>query len=204
MSNPARILMIDNYDSFVFNLVQYFGELGAYVDVVRNNQISVSEIADLNYDGIVISPGPGSPIDAGISLDLVVELGPTTPIFGVCLGHQVIGQAFGSNIVRAPIPMHGKTSMINHSGTGIFEGIKSPLKVTRYHSLIVDGASIPEDNLIVTATTSDGLIMAMAHSIYPMHSVQFHPESIFSESGKELISNFLTIARKFSLAPTTS
>lgn len=195
----AKILVIDNYDSFVFNLVQYFGELGSHVDVVRNDQISIQEIAQRNYQSIVISPGPGRPRDAGICIDIIQTFGQITPIFGVCLGHQAIGEAFGAQIVRAPIPMHGKTSMITHEGTKLFKDVENPFRATRYHSLIVDEATLPLD-LIVTARSEDGLIMAMAHKSWPIQSVQFHPESIYTTAGKKIIANFLQGQKNLSLA----
>lgn len=187
------ILIIDNYDSFTYNLVQYFGELGEEVKVVRNDKITLDEIAALAPQQIVISPGPGAPADAGISLDVIRTFGPTIPILGVCLGHQAIGQAYGAEIVRAPYLMHGKTSPVLHNGDPLFADLPSPFTATRYHSLVVQAEDLP-DCLIVTARTEDGLIMAMRHQDYPVFGVQFHPESILTEGGKRMLQNFLTTA----------
>lgn len=192
------ILVIDNYDSFTYNLVQYLGELGgelpvaAEVPVFRNDQISLAEIQAMQPDGVVISPGPGRPEDAGISLDLIKELGPTLPILGVCLGHQSIGQAFGGKIVSAPTLMHGKTSEITHANTGVFKGLPQPFTATRYHSLVIDRPSCPPD-LEITAWIEDGTIMGIRHRTWPhLQGVQFHPESILTQAGKSLLRNFLT------------
>lgn len=192
------IIVIDNYDSFTYNLVQYLGELGAelivaaHVKVYRNDQISVAEIRDLKPDGVVISPGPGRPEDAGISQALIAELGATLPILGVCLGHQSIGQVFGGKIVAAPELMHGKTSQIYHSGMGVFQGLDTPITATRYHSLVIDKESCPEV-LEITGWLEDGSIMGVRHRDYPhIQGVQFHPESILTNSGKSLLRNFLT------------
>jgi anthranilate synthase component II len=192
------IIVIDNYDSFTYNLVQYLGELGrAYpiandLRVYRNDQISLDEIRALAPDAIVISPGPGRPEDAGISLEIIRELGPTLPILGVCLGHQSIGQVYGGDIVCAPSLMHGKTSPIFHSGVGVFEQLDNPFIATRYHSLIIERATCPAV-LEITAWTEDGIIMGVRHREYPhLQGVQFHPESILTESGKQLLQNFLT------------
>ena len=191
------IIVIDNYDSFTYNLVQYLGELGAdlpvadQVAVYRNDQISLEEIRQLQPAAVVISPGPGRPEDAGISLELIRQLGPTMPIFGVCLGHQSIGQVFGGNIVSAPTLMHGKTSPVIHAGAGIFEGLESPLTATRYHSLVIERESCPEV-LEITAWVEDGTIMGVRHREYPhIEGVQFHPESVLTSSGKQLLRNFL-------------
>jgi anthranilate synthase component 2 len=191
------ILVIDNYDSFTYNLVQYLGELGtelpvaAEVQVYRNDQIDIDRIRQLQPDGIVISPGPGYPDNAGISLALIEQLGTTTPILGVCLGHQSIGQVFGGTITRAPELMHGKTSPILHSNIGVFQGLPSPFTATRYHSLVIDRATCP-DVLEVTAWVEDGTIMGVRHRTYPhIQGVQFHPESILTEGGKQLLRNFL-------------
>lgn len=192
------ILVIDNYDSFTYNLVQYLGELGrelpvaSEIQVHRNDQIDLNQIRQLQPDGIVISPGPGRPEDAGISLQLIEELGETTPILGVCLGHQSIGQVFGGKIIRAPILMHGKTSQVHHSGVGVFAGLDDPFVATRYHSLVIDRETIP-NVLEVTAWVDDGTIMGVQHRNYShIQGVQFHPESILTHSGKELLRNFLT------------
>lgn len=191
------ILVIDNYDSFTYNLVQYLGELGTEfpvakeIQVYRNDQISIEEIRQLEPDGIVISPGPGDPDQAGISLQLIQELGPQVPLLGVCLGHQSIGQVFGGKIVSAPVLMHGKTSQVHHTGVGVFQGLENPLTATRYHSLMIERQEFPEV-LEVTAWVDDGTIMGVRHRQYPhIQGVQFHPESVLTESGKELLRNFL-------------
>jgi anthranilate synthase component 2 len=191
------IIVIDNYDSFTYNLVQYLGELGAElpvareVQVYRNDQISLAEIRSLQPAAVVISPGPGRPEDAGISLELIRQLGPTMPILGVCLGHQSIGQVFGGKIVAAPVLMHGKTSQVQHAGVGVFQGVESPLTATRYHSLVIEKQSCPEV-LEITAWVEDGTIMGVRHREYPhIEGVQFHPESILTTSGKQLLRNFL-------------
>lgn len=189
--------MIDNYDSFTYNLVQYLGELGAElaiaadIQVYRNDQITLEQVRQLQPDAIVISPGPGRPDDAGVSLQLIQELGATTPILGVCLGHQSIGQVFGGQVVSAPVLMHGKVSSIHHNGAGVFAGLESPLTATRYHSLVVDNEKLP-DILEVTAWVDDGTIMGLRHRQYPhIQGVQFHPESVLTGSGKALLRNFL-------------
>ncbi|MEG5160032.1 aminodeoxychorismate/anthranilate synthase component II [Microcoleus sp. AT3-A2] len=191
------IIVIDNYDSFTYNLVQYLGELGAElpvareVQVYRNDQISLAEISQLQPAAVVISPGPGRPEDAGISLELIKELGPTLPILGVCLGHQSIGQVFGGKIVSAPVLMHGKTSEVEHAGVGVFQGVESPMIATRYHSLVIEKQTCPEV-LEITAWVEDGTIMGVRHREYPhIEGVQFHPESILTTSGKQLLRNFL-------------
>ncbi len=186
------ILVIDNYDSFTYNLVQYLGELGSEVRVVRNDQTSVGEIEALKPERIVISPGPCTPNEAGISLNVIRELAGQVPILGVCLGHQAIGQAFGGQVVRAPYLMHGKTSKIVHDGRTIFAGLENPFTATRYHSLIVDLESLP-DVLEITARSSDGLIMGLRHREFLCEGVQFHPESILTDVGKDLLKNFLAI-----------
>ncbi|MEZ4590745.1 MAG: aminodeoxychorismate/anthranilate synthase component II [Chloroflexota bacterium] len=183
------LVVIDNYDSFTYNLVQYLGELGQEIQVFRNDQVTLEEIRALNPDHIVISPGPGDPNDGGISLEVLREFGPTTPIFGVCLGHQCIGQAYGGKVVRAPRLMHGKVSKVYHNGNGVFSGVPSPFNATRYHSLIVE-EPIPDD-LEVTAFTSQGEVMGVRHKEYPTVGVQFHPESILTEHGKRILQNFL-------------
>lgn len=191
------ILVIDNYDSFTYNLVQYLGELGQTlnvareIEVFRNDQITIEEIIDKQPDAIVISPGPGTPDDAGISLQIIEQLGPILPILGVCLGHQSIGQVYGGNVIGAPELMHGKTSPVRHNSTGVFAGLANPLTATRYHSLVIDPATCPEV-LEVTAWVEDGTIMGVRHRDYPhIQGVQFHPESVLTESGKELLKNFL-------------
>jgi anthranilate synthase component II len=187
------LLLIDNYDSFTYNLVHYLGELGADCEVHRNDAISVADVLKAKPKAIVLSPGPCTPNEAGICLDLVARAGKEIPILGVCLGHQTIGQAYGGKVVRAKEPMHGKLSTIRHQGTGLFEGLSDRIEVTRYHSLIVERTSLPSD-LSVTAETSDGIIMGLAHIRHPVHGVQFHPESIASEAGHELLANFLRLA----------
>ena len=191
-------LLIDNYDSFTYNLWHYLGELGAEVVVRRNDALSVGEALALRPQGIVISPGPSDPDRAGICLDLVRRAG-RVPVLGVCLGHQAIGQAFGGIVTRAKVPMHGKVSAIRHDGTGLFAGLPNPLAATRYHSLIVDRTSLPA-TLAVTAETEDGLVMGLAHRERPVHGVQFHPESIASQGGHDLLRNFLRLAAAESLA----
>ncbi|MDF1734900.1 MAG: aminodeoxychorismate/anthranilate synthase component II [Minwuia sp.] len=187
------ILLIDNYDSFTYNLVHYLGELGASVTVWRNDMISVADALALKPEAVVLSPGPGRPESAGISLDLVRNAPADLPIFGVCLGHQTIGEAFGAEVVRADELMHGKTSRVRHAGTGVFEGLPDGFSATRYHSLTVAPASVP-DVLEVTARTDDGVIMGLQHRDRPVHGVQFHPESIASEHGHALLGNFLNSA----------
>jgi anthranilate synthase component 2 len=192
---PA-VILIDNYDSFTFNLAHYLGALGAEVSVWRNDEISVAEALGANPDAIVLSPGPATPDTAGICLDLVRAAGARVPLLGVCLGHQAIGQAFGGEVVRAPLPMHGKLSRISHNARGVFRGINGPFQATRYHSLLVDRASAPAE-LEITAETEDGLIMGLSHRALPVHGVQFHPESIASDHGFLILQNFLDLARAF-------
>ncbi len=187
----AAVVVIDNYDSFVYNLVQYLGELGAEPMVFRHDEITVDELASRNADGILISPGPGTPDDAGISNAVIEALGATTPVLGVCLGHQCIGQVFGGRIVRAPTIMHGKTSWVHHEGKGVFAGLADPFEATRYHSLVIEPDSVP-NVLEVTATTEDGVIMGVAHKDLPIQGVQFHPESILTTVGHDLIRGWLT------------
>ena len=184
------ILVIDNYDSFTYNLVQYLGELGAEMRVVRNDAISVDEVETMRPERIVISPGPGTPDDAGVSLDVIRRFGATTPILGVCLGHQSIGQAYGATVARAPAQMHGKTSQIRHENAGVFSGLSNPFTATRYHSLVVLRDTVPPE-LEVTAWSEDGLIMGLRHRQHPVEGVQFHPESILTLEGKTLLANFL-------------
>ena len=190
------IILIDNYDSFTFNLVHYFGELGEEVRVHRNDKIASTAVLAADPDAIVLSPGPCTPKEAGICLDLIKTASGKIPIFGVCLGHQAIGEAFGGKVVRAPKPVHGKLSEIRHNGTGIFRGINASFNATRYHSLVVERESLPAD-LAATANTDDGLIMGLAHKRLPVHGVQFHPESIASEHGHLLLRNFLDIAAQW-------
>ena len=193
-----RLLVIDNYDSFTYNLVHFLGELGAEPQVHRNDRITVDQVAALAPDAIVLSPGPCTPNEAGICLELIAELGAETPILGVCLGHQAIGQAMGGEVIRAPELMHGKTSRIEHSGKGLFRGLNSGFEATRYHSLTVRPESLPPV-LEVTAHTADGIIMGLQHKSLPLHGVQFHPESIASENGHALLQNFLNLAHDFNL-----
>lgn len=186
-----RILVIDNYDSFVYNLVQYLGELGAEPVVVRNDDLTLDEALALQPDGVLISPGPGRPEDAGITCDAVAAFAQAgVPVLGVCLGHQAIGQVFGGDVVSAPALMHGKTSPVHHHGTGVFSGLPEPLVATRYHSLVVDPNTVP-DTLEVTAQTSDGIIMGLRHRTLDVEGVQFHPESILTASGHDLLANFV-------------
>jgi anthranilate synthase component 2 len=189
----SRVLVIDNYDSFTWNLVHLIGPLASSVDVVRNDATSVREVLDAAPDAIVLSPGPRTPNEAGICLDTVRELGPRIPVFGVCLGLQTIGQVFGGAVVRAPEPMHGKVSEVAHRGETVFRGLNGPFRATRYHSLIVERATCPAE-LAVTAETDDGLIMGLSHRTLPIHGVQFHPESILSEHGVTIMRNFLDLA----------
>lgn len=194
-----KVALIDNYDSFTWNLVHYLGELGADVDVYRNDAITVDELKAKKPDAIVLSPGPCTPNEAGICLEVIEKLGSDTPIFGVCLGQQSIGQAYGGNVVRAPSPVHGKLSLVKHSGEGVMRGINGPFQATRYHSLVVDRETMPKD-LKVTAQTDDGLVMSLSHEKHPVHGVQFHPESIASEHGRVILKNFLDLAAAWNAA----
>lgn len=184
------ILLIDNYDSFTYNLYQYLTELGAQVEVRRNDAVTVGEVEKLRPEKIVISPGPKTPKDAGVSMEVIVSLGPSTPTLGICLGHQCIGQAFGGRVVRAPELKHGKTSPIHHTGLGLLRGLPNPFEAGRYHSLVVDRQSVPAD-LEITAETAEGLVMGLRHRRYPVEGVQFHPESVLTPVGKQLLRNFL-------------
>jgi anthranilate synthase component 2 len=189
------ILVIDNYDSFTYNLVQYLGELGADPVVRRNDQIALDEIAELEPQAIVLSPGPGIPSQAGISVDAVKRFGPTIPMLGVCLGHQAIGEAYGGSIIRARQLVHGKTSRVVHDGTGIFVGIPSPLEVMRYHSLTIDPQSLPAElEVVARAIEDDSEIHAVRHRTHPVWGVQFHPESVMTQAGKDILQNFLSLA----------
>jgi anthranilate synthase component 2 len=194
-----KVTFVDNYDSFTWNLVHALGALGAKVEVYRNDAITVDEIAAKKPDAIVISPGPGTPDDSGISLETVRRLGETTPIFGVCLGNQTIGQVYGGKVIRGPEPVHGKLSRIRHTGQGVMRGINGPFEATRYHSLVVDRASVP-GSLVITAETEDGLVMGLSHRSLPVHGVQFHPESIASEQGETILKNFLDLAAQWNAA----
>jgi anthranilate synthase component II len=189
-------LVIDNYDSFTWNLVHYLGELGAEPHVVRNDKLTPQEALDLQPEGVILSPGPCTPNEAGICLDLIAKSGGAVPIFGVCLGHQAIGQAYGGEVVRAPTLMHGKVSQIHHEGASVFRGINGPFAATRYHSLTIRPDSMP-DELVATAHTEDGVIMGVSHRHAPVHGVQFHPESIASEHGHCILGNFLELAQAF-------
>jgi anthranilate synthase component 2 len=188
-----RVLVIDNYDSFVYNLVQYLGELGASPEVHRHDDLTVDEVAASRPDAILISPGPGRPEDAGVSNAVIEQLAGQIPILGVCLGHQCIGQVFGGEVVRAPTIVHGKTSVVHHRGQGVLAGLPQPFEATRYHSLVVDRATLP-DVLEVTAETEDGVIMALRHRELAVEGVQFHPESVLTPAGKQLLTNFLALA----------
>lgn len=189
-------ILIDNYDSFTYNLYHYLGEIGAEVEVYRNDEITIDEIREKKPEGIILSPGPCTPDDAGICMDIIETLGADIPILGVCLGHQSIGQVYGGKVIRAPYLMHGKVSKINHLNKSVFEGFKSPFDATRYHSLIVERESLP-DTLEITSQTDDGIIMGLSHIEHPVHGVQFHPESIASEHGHDLLKNFVTLAENY-------
>jgi anthranilate synthase/aminodeoxychorismate synthase-like glutamine amidotransferase len=185
------VVVVDNYDSFTYNLVQYLGELGATITVVRNDEATVQQVAALHPEHIVISPGPGRPEDAGITMDVIRELGERTPVLGVCLGHQAIGAVFGGSVVRAAMPMHGKTSTIEHVGRGVFTGLTAPFLASRYHSLIVADEGLPPELEVTARTTEDGSIMGLRHRSWPVHGVQFHPESILTGEGRRILRNFL-------------
>lgn len=194
------LLLIDNYDSFTYNLFHYLSELGAEVMVKRNDEINVKAVLALAPQAVVLSPGPCTPNEAGICLDLITAARGRLPILGVCLGHQAIGQAYGGHVVRAPVPMHGKLSRIHHTGKGVFRGLNNDFEATRYHSLVIERESMPSV-LEVTATTDDGTIMGVMHKHHPVHGVQFHPESILSENGQAILQNFLNIAREGARVP---
>jgi anthranilate synthase/aminodeoxychorismate synthase-like glutamine amidotransferase len=185
------IVVVDNYDSFTYNLVQYLGELGAVVEVRRNDEVTVAQIAETRPERIVISPGSGRPEDAGITMDVIRQLGRETPILGVCLGHQAIGAVFGGRVVRAAAPMHGKTSTIEHDGRGVFSGLGGPFVASRYHSLVVAEESVPAELEIAARTQEDGTIMGLRHRSWPVHGVQFHPESILTGEGRRILRNFV-------------
>ncbi len=185
------VLVIDNYDSFTYNLVQYLGELGARVEVRRNDRVTVDEVASAGADRVVLSPGPGRPEEAGITLDVIRCLGPRVPMLGVCLGHQAIGQAFGGRVIRAPRPMHGKTSTIEHDGGGVFAGVAPRFLAARYHSLIVDQDGLPPELLVSARSVDDRLIMGLRHREWPLQGVQFHPESVLTGPGRQILRNFL-------------
>jgi anthranilate synthase/aminodeoxychorismate synthase-like glutamine amidotransferase len=185
------VLVIDNYDSFTYNLVQYLGELGADVDVMRNDAVTVEDVVNARPERIVISPGPGRPEQAGVTMGVIRRLGETTPILGVCLGHQAIGAVFGGAVVRAGVPMHGKTSTIEHDGRGVFRGISGPFVASRYHSLVVAEDGLPESLEVSARTQNEGTIMGLRHKVWPIHGVQFHPESVLTGEGKSILRNFL-------------
>ena len=187
------VFVLDNYDSFTYNLVQYLGELGAQLAVRRNDRFSLDELAGLAPTHIVISPGPGRPEDAGLTPDVLRRFGPTTPILGVCLGHQAIGMVYGGRVVRAPAPLHGKTSLIEHDGRGVFAGVASPFEAARYHSLLVADDLLPDVLEVSARTRGDGLIMGLRHREHPVHGVQFHPESVLTGDGRQLLRNFLAL-----------
>ncbi|HAS08180.1 MAG: hypothetical protein GM44_3895 [actinobacterium acAMD-2] len=197
----TSILVVDNYDSFVFNLVQYLGQLGAHCDVRRNDEVSVDDA--LGYDGVLLSPGPGTPESAGVCIDMVKHVGGQVPIFGVCLGHQAIGAAFGASIVRAPELLHGKTSEVFHEGVGVFAGLPDPFTATRYHSLAIAPESLPAE-LVVTATTQTGVIMGVRHRSLAIEGVQFHPESVLTEGGHLMLANWLVECGKFDAVDVAS
>jgi anthranilate synthase/aminodeoxychorismate synthase-like glutamine amidotransferase len=185
------VLVIDNYDSFTYNLVQYLGELGAVIRVRRNDQVTLDEIAAMAPEQIVISPGPGRPEDAGVSVDVIRRFGPTTPILGVCLGHQAIGVVYGGIVCRAQVPMHGKTSTVVHDGKGVFAGLAAPFQAGRYHSLVISNDSMPGELEVAARTREDNTIMAVRHRAYPVHGVQFHPESVLTDEGRRILRNFI-------------
>ena len=197
-----NVTLIDNYDSFTWNLVHYLGQLGAEVTVYRNDEISVDDVMRMRPDALVLSPGPCTPREAGICLDLIEQAGKTTPILGVCLGHQAIGDSYGASVVRAALPMHGKLSKVSHRGQGVFRGINGPFEATRYHSLVVERDGLPA-TLTVTAETDDGTIMGLSHATDPVHGVQFHPESILSEHGHLILKNFLELAASWNAGNAT-
>ncbi len=185
------VLVIDNYDSFTYNLVQYLGELGATVVVRRNDEASIDELRGLTPARVVISPGPGRPEQAGVSLEVIKEFGPRMPVLGVCLGHQAIGLAFGGDVVRAPVPIHGKTSTVEHNSHGVFAGLSASFQAGRYHSLVVDEKTLPADLEVTARTKEDGLVMGLTHRTFPIHGVQFHPESVLTNEGRRILRNFL-------------
>ena len=187
------ILVIDNYDSFTYNLVQYLGELGAELQVRRNNEVTLDDIAKMKPEKVLISPGPGRPESAGVSLDVIKAMGTTTPILGVCLGHQAIGLAYGGVVCRARMPMHGKTSTVVHDGKGVFKGMTEPFQAGRYHSLVIAADSVPDELEVSARTQEDGTIMAVRHRTYPVHGVQFHPESVLTNEGRTILRNFLEL-----------
>jgi anthranilate synthase/aminodeoxychorismate synthase-like glutamine amidotransferase len=187
------ILVIDNYDSFTYNLVQYLGELGAEIRVHRNDEVDVDQVAAMRPARIVVSPGPGRPEDAGVTIDLIRRFGASIPILGVCLGHQAIGVVYGGTVCRAKTPMHGKTSTVVHDGKGVFKGVPDPFQAGRYHSLVVSGDDLPDALQVVATTRDDGIIMGVRHRSHPIHGVQFHPESVLTDEGRRIVKNFLEL-----------
>jgi anthranilate synthase/aminodeoxychorismate synthase-like glutamine amidotransferase len=187
------LLVIDNYDSFTYNLVQYFGELGADIRVHRNNEITIGEIEALKPERIVISPGPGRPEDAGITVETIRRFGPQLPLLGVCLGHQAIGMVYGGTVCRAKAPIHGKTSTVTHDGKGVFQGLSEPFEAGRYHSLVIANESVPAELEVAARTTDEGIIMGVRHRMHPVHGVQFHPESVLTDEGRRILKNFLEL-----------
>jgi anthranilate synthase/aminodeoxychorismate synthase-like glutamine amidotransferase len=187
------VFVLDNYDSFTYNLVQYLGELGAELTVRRNDQVTLDEIAALAPTHIVISPGPGRPAEAGLTPDVIRRFGPSVPILGVCLGHQAIGEVYGGTVVRAPAPQHGKTSIVEHDGRGVFAGLTGPFEAARYHSLIVASGDVPASLEVSARTRGDGIIMGLRHREFPVHGVQFHPESVLTSEGRQMLRNFLAL-----------
>src|SRR5678815_1953597 len=185
------VFVLDNYDSFTYNLVQYLGELGATIVVRRNDEMTIDQLRGLAHDRVVISPGPGRPEQAGVSLDVIKEFGPRMPLLGVCLGHQAIGLAFGGEVIRAPAPIHGKTSTVEHNGKGVFAGLTSSFQAGRYHSLIVNEQGLPAELEVTARTKDDGLVMGLRHRTLPIHGVQFHPESVLTNEGRRILRNFL-------------